>query len=272
MIIDFHTHVFPDRIASKTIEMLSQKGGIPPFSDGTTAGLLSEMEKAGVDISITLPVITNPAQFESVNRFAAELNSFFADKERRLISFGGIHPDCDDIDAKMKTIKDMGFLGVKLHPDYQGVFIDDERYMRIMECAREYDLIVITHSGVDTGFRGESVRCTPERALKLIRKVPHSKFVLAHYGANEMFDEVIEKLCGEDVYFDTAYILRFVGEEKFKKILEMHGEDKILFASDSPWSNIREDVNILKSYNLGKEVEEKIFSGNAKKLLGSKIR
>ncbi len=268
MIIDFHTHIFPDKIAKKTIGLLSGKGGIPPFSDGTVNRLLIEMEKAGTDVSVTLPVLTKPTQFDSVNRFAAEINQAFKDKERKLISFAGIHPACEDIDKKMKFIKESGFLGVKLHPDYQETFITDDGYLRIMECAKEYDLIVVTHSGVDGAYRDMPVRCTPKLAKELIRKVRHPKFVLAHCGANEMFSDVLETLCGEDVYFDTAYILRFIGEDVFKEVLRRHGEDKILFATDSPWSDIKSDVNIIKSFALGKNTENKLFCENARKLLG----
>ena len=265
MIIDFHTHIFPDKIAKKTIDLLAEKGGVPPFSDGTVDQLLRQMEEAGVDVSITLPVLTMPSQFESVNGFAAEVNRAF---KGRLISFAGIHPKCEDIDDKMKFIKKSGFRGVKIHPDYQETFITDEGYLRIMECAKEYDLIVITHAGTDAGYRGLPVKCPPKLALELIRKVRHSKFVLAHYGANEMFSEVLETLCGEDVYFDTAYILRFIGEETFKEILQKHGEDRILFATDSPWSDIKKDINIIRSFGLNKNTEEKLFCENARRLLG----
>ncbi len=268
MIIDFHTHIFPDKIAKKTIDYLADKGGIEPHSDGSVNGLISEMEKAGVDISVTLPVLTNPQQFDSVNRFAAEVNSSFADKSRRLISFGGIHPDCEDIDGKMKFLKERGFLGVKIHPDYQGEFITHSGYMRILECAREYDLIVTTHAGVDGGFRDMPVRCPPSLALEIIRKVPHSKLILAHLGANEMPSEVLDRLCGEDVYFDTAYVLRYTDRETVKKMISSHGEDRILFATDSPWSNISGDVEIIKNLGLPKNTEKKIFSENAKALLG----
>ena len=268
MIIDFHTHIFPDKIANKTIQTLSEKGGIPPFSDGTVNGLLDAMEKAETDISITLPVMTSPSQFDSINTFAAKINETFADSQKKLISFAGIHPLCEDIEKKMKFIKDNGFLGIKLHPDYQGTFIDDDSYVKILECAKEYDLIVVTHSGADCGFRGQPVKCTPDRVLKLIEKVPYSKLVLAHMGANEMFDEVYDKLCGTEVYFDTAYVLRFIGEDMFKKILKNHGEDKVLFATDTPWSDVKTDVNILRSFNLGERVENKIFCENAQKLLG----
>ncbi|MBE6706951.1 MAG: metal-dependent hydrolase [Ruminococcaceae bacterium] len=267
MIIDFHTHVFPDRIAEKTISLLSKNGGIPPFSDGTVDGLRKKMREAGTDVSVTLPVMTSPTQFDSINSFAKEINAAFADASPRLISFAGIHPDCENIDKKMAFIRKNGFLGVKLHPDYQGAYIDDERYVKILECAKEYDLVVVTHSGVDAAYR-ETVRCTPERALRLIRKVPHSKLVLAHMGANEMHDGAIEMLCGEDVYFDTAYVLRFIGKENFYKMLQKHGADRILFASDSPWSDVKNDVSIIKSFGFDKKTENKIFFENAKALLG----
>ena len=267
MIIDFHTHVFPDKIAEKTISLLSEKGKITPYSSGTVTGLVSEMEKAGVDIAVTLPVLTNPLSFEGVNRFANEVNLAFKNERRRVISFAGIHPRCEDIDKKMAQIKESGFLGVKIHPDYQDAFITDEGYVRIMECAREYDLIVVTHSGVDAAYRDKPVRCTPSLARELIKKVPYKKFVLAHMGANEMFDEVLSTLCDEDVYFDTALVLRYISDEDFRSILKKHGEDRMLFATDSPWSSLSLDVDRIKSFSLSKETEDKLFFENSRRLL-----
>lgn len=268
MIIDAHTHIFPDRIAEKTITYLAGKANISPHSDGTRDGLLSRLSEAGADIALNLPVLTNPAQFDSVNRFAEELNTEFSKSKKGILSFAGIHPHCDNIDEKMAWIKAHGFLGVKIHPDYQGTFIDDERYIRILECAKENDLIVTAHSGVDGGYPGLPVRCTPERALKVIKKVNHPKFILAHLGANEMTDASVRMLCGENVYFDTAYVLRYISADDFRLILKKHGEDRILFASDSPWSSIKDDADIIRSFALPKDTEEKIFSKNAEALLG----
>ncbi len=268
MLIDFHTHIFPDKIAERTIAALAKSCNTQPFSNGTVAALVGEMERAGADVAVTLPAITSPSQFDSVNRFAAEVNRTFEGKARRLISFAGIHPDCEDIEGKMAFIKQSGFLGVKLHPDYQGKFINDPAYVRILQCAKEYDLIVVTHAGVDGAFRSQSTKCTPDLVLDLISKAPHSKLVLAHLGANEMSDEVIQKLCGKDIYLDTAYVLRFTDEQTFKKILDGHGEDKILFATDSPWSSIKNDVEKIKSFSLNKATEQRIFSENARILLG----
>lgn len=268
MIIDFHAHLFPDKIAKKTIELLSQKADIPAHTDGTREGLLHGMEKGGVEIAVNLPVLTNPKSFDKVNAFAKELNESAFENGRRIISFAGIHPACEKIPEKMKWIRENGFLGVKLHPDYQETYFDDAGYLEILREAEKQDLIVLTHAGVDIGYRGCPVRCTPERALSVIRKIPYEKLVLAHLGAAEMPDEVYERLCGQKVWFDTAYVLRFVTKEQFLRILDKHGEDQMLFGSDSPWSDIAGDVKILKSFGLNRETEEKIFCENAKKLLG----
>ena len=268
MIIDFHTHIFPDKIAQKTIDILSKKGGVPPFSSGTVTALLEEMKKCGVNVAINLPVITNPSQFDGINRFAEAVNLQYGIGEKRLISFAGIHPSCDNIEEKMEFIKNRGFLGVKIHPDYQETYINDEGYIKILECARANDLIVVTHAGVDFGYRDVPTKCTPSLAKAVIKRVPGVKLVLAHLGGSEMAAEVYDTLCGEDVYFDTAYVLRYTDKSTFEKILKKHGEDRILFASDSPWSSIKDDLEILRSYNLPEATLEKILYKNAKQLLG----
>ena len=268
MIIDFHTHVFPDKIAQSTISALQSNSGTKPNTDGTVQGMLDAMVRANSDICVTLPVLTKASQFDSVLRFACTVNERFNDADKRLISFAGMHPQCEGIDGKMALIKSCGIKGVKIHPDYQNTYIDDKGYIEIIKCAKKYDLIVVTHSGVDDGFKGEPVKCTPDRILKVIEEVGHDKFVLAHYGSHLMWEEVLDKLAGKNVYFDTAFTFHEISESLFKAIIYKHGADKVLFATDCPWRDIKDDVAILRSYNLDKETEDKIFYKNALKLLG----
>lgn len=183
MIIDFHTHIFPDTLAVKTIPMLAQRSHTQPHTDGTAAGLLGHMEESGVDVSVVLPVVTAPRQFDSINRFAAQINEQESKKSSgpRLLSFGGIHPDNDNPKALLRQLKEQGFLGIKLHPDYQGVFINDIRNLRILEAAAELDLIVTIHAGVDIGLP-EPVHCPPDKMREVFKQIPYSKIVLAHTG------------------------------------------------------------------------------------------
>ena len=92
--------------------------------------------------------------------------------------------------------------------------------------------------------------------------------MLAHLGANEMTEQMLDILAGEDVYIDTAVALNDVDEETFKRIVARHGEDKILFATDSPWGSIEADAKRLRSFSLGKDAENKIFYKNARALIG----
>jgi len=268
MIIDFHTHVFPEKIAAKTIDALAKNSNNTPSFNGTVDGLLCVMDRANCDISVALPVLTKPTQFDSVANYAIAINERFKNESRKIISFAGMHPDCDDIEGKLTFLKNNGIKGVKIHPDYQSTFIDDPKYIRILEVCKELDLIVVTHSGIDDGYVGQPVRCPVERVKDVIKKVWHRKFVLGHYGAHKQWQETLDFLCDFDVYFDTAFTLNEIPEELFKSILKRHGDDKILFATDCPWQDIKNNVEVIKGYKLGKETEEKIFYKNAIKLLG----
>ena len=269
MIIDFHTHVFPDRIAEKTVKSLEKLGNIPSFANGTVDGLCDSLARAGADLAVNLPVLTKSSQFESVLDFAMQLNEKRVSEGTPILSFAGAHPEMDDIEEKLSRVKSSGILGIKMHPDYQGRFFDDDGYVRILKAAKELDLIVLTHSGVDAAYPDGPVRCTPERVLRVLDKIGgYSKLVLAHYGANLEFDEVYSQLAGEDVYFDTAYVLGSISDFDFHRILEKHGADRILFASDSPWQDISKNVERIRGFGLGVADEQKILSENAKRLLG----
>ena len=119
MIIDFHTHVFPDKIAKSTIDALVSNSNNKPYTDGTVQGLIDAMSRANADICITLPVLTKATQFDSVTRFAISVNEQFKCADKKLISFGGMHPDCEGVDEKLAYLKENGILGIKIHPDYQ---------------------------------------------------------------------------------------------------------------------------------------------------------
>lgn len=266
MLIDFHTHIFPDKIAENTVESLknqSKEHGYPIVNklDATLSGLLNSMKKTETDISVVLPIATKPSHFESMNRFASEVN-----KQQNIISFGAIHPDDSDYKEHLKKIKLMGFKGIKLHPYFQNVRIDDKKFMKVVEEAVKNDLIVVIHTGLDTGF--ETVMAHPKDALTLVKNVDCSKVVLAHLGGFMCWDEAEEFLVGENVLLDTSYCLSIMKDKtQFERIIKNHGSKKILFGTDSPWTDIKKDVTDIESLTLDNEEKQNIFYKNAKRLL-----
>lgn len=266
MVIDFHTHIFPEKIASKTVKALADRSGLTPFTTGDVFDLQREMSESGTDISIALPVVTSPEQFPSITRFATYINENFSAGDKKVISFGGIHPADDDYKEHLRELKSLGFSGIKLHPDYQGAFIEDMRYYHIIEEASKLDMIVSVHAGIDIGMP-DPVHCPVDQSLRLIKEVQPTKLVLAHLGGWKMWNEVYEKLCGENVWFDTAVAFGICEDDLFEKIVHSHGADKILFATDSPWSGQSESLAYLDRLSLSPEEKEWILCKSAKKLL-----
>ena len=52
MLIDFHTHAFPDALAPRAMSSLGERVDFTPTSDGTVSGLIKSMDEDGVDISV----------------------------------------------------------------------------------------------------------------------------------------------------------------------------------------------------------------------------
>ncbi len=264
MIIDFHTHIFPDRIAAKTIEKLEEVGNIKAFTDGTLAGLKRSMMENDINISIVLPVVTRPSQFDTVNSYATEING-----KEGIISFGGIHPDIEDYKEKLEEIKQLGLLGIKLHPDYQETYVDDLKMVRIIQYATELGLIVLIHAGLDIGLP-DPIHCTPRRAANMLSQIDNenAKIILAHTGGFDLWDEVEEYIVGKNVWFDTSYSFGMIKDEQFVRIVKNHGADRTLFATDSPWGGQRETLEHLRGLDFTEEEIERICYKNALELLG----
>ena len=86
MIVDIHTHTFPQAIAASTIEKLAAMSHLTPITHGANPDLAASMAQAGVDRSIVLPVATNPAKVSHINDAAAKVNEDYA--HTGIFSFG----------------------------------------------------------------------------------------------------------------------------------------------------------------------------------------
>ena len=280
MIIDFHTHTFPDKIAVQTIEKLSHISHTPPFSDGTAAGLSASARGAGIDLSIVLPVATSARQVVHINEFAARTNE--TTEETRLLSFGCIHPDYPDWKEELDRMVALGLKGFKIHPVYQEVDFDDPRYLRILSRAGELGLIVVTHSGYDIGYPGVD-RCSPEMTLRALKQIGPVKLVLAHMGGWRQWEQAEELLADQPVWIDTAFSagmitplddgyyapedLPMLDETGFIQMVQAFGAERVLFGTDSPWSGQKESLDFLRALPLSDSDKEAMLGGNAEKLL-----
>ncbi len=262
MIIDFHVHAFPDALAAKALPLLSKcSGGVKPNYDATISGLESYLAKNNVDYAVVLNIATNPHQEKKVNDFAISLL-----EKKNIIPFGSVHPDSPNALSELERLAKAGIRGIKLHPDYQHFFVDDEKMFPIYKKIAELGFITVFHAGVDIGYP-KPVHCTPERLLRVLDLFDDAPVVAAHFGGWLLWDSVLEDLCGTKVYLDTAFSSGKMPPNYAKELIKAHGADKVLLGSDMPWSDTLDEVRFVQSLDLSAEDEEKILSNNAKRLL-----
>lgn len=262
MLIDFHTHAFPEKIATRAISKLAySSGGLCPQTDGSISSLKEEMKKDGVALSVVQSIATNPAQQTNVNNFAIEI-----DREDAFVAFGSIHPDAPDALEELERIKDAGLKGVKLHPEYQGFYVDDEKMKPIYKKISSLGLITLFHAGHDYGF-APPYHCMPDNLLRALKWFD-SPVVAAHWGGVGCGMEVLEKLCGADVWFDLSFGYGTMPRAIAQSIVDKHTPDRLLFASDMPWHRPSWEMRLIQTLDLSDADKDKILYQNASRLLG----
>lgn len=261
MVIDFHVHMFPDKLAARTIPLLAERSGLSPYSDGTLAMTLDKMKQAGVTEIVHQNIATNPKQMHNVNSFAIECNG-----RPEVIAFGSVHPEAADYEAELDRLCDAGIRGIKLHPDYQNFFIDDPTVQPMYEAILKRGFILLFHTGLDYGLP-EPVHAAPEAIGRTLGLFSGEKVVLAHMAGFSMPERALEHVIGHDVYIDTSCAYGYMPEETRLSILKAHHSDKILFATDFPWGDFAKEIEGIRVADITEELKEKILYKNAEALL-----
>jgi len=260
MVIDFHTHAFPDDVAEKAIPFLENQGGIKAKLDGKLKSLLNSMDKNGIDKSVICSIATKPSQYHSILKWSEKIRS------ERIIPFPSFHPDDKEWEKRIEEIKEKGFKGIKIHPYYQNFNLDEKKMFNIYEKIKSVDLILVSHTGYDFAFKRVR-KADPEKIIKIKKSFPDLKFVATHLGSWEMWDEVEKFIVGKEIYMEISFSLEFLSEERAKKIILKHPPEYILFGTDSPWTDQGETFERLRKLKLPEKIEEMILYKNASTLL-----
>ena len=269
MLIDFHTHAFPDALAPRAIGTLAERAHMTPETDGTVSALLTRMNEWHVDRAVVLNIATNAHQQTKVNRFAIDTLHAHGD---RLTPLGSIFPidSADDMGrlAEMDMLTNAGIPGLKLHPDYMEHFIDDPAYTPILDRASEMGMFVVLHTGLDV-YSPDCIYATPDRIRTVLRRHPKLTLICAHYGGNCLWDEVEEKIAGERCYIDISIGVKMgLSVEQARRILFRHDPERILFGSDCPWGDVPGNLAFLDAMKLPAAMVDKILYTNGAALLG----
>lgn len=257
-IIDFHAHIYPDKIAERATEAVGKFYDVGMDRVGSLGNLLKYSERAGVDMCVVHSVATSAQQVERINDFIAESVNAHSD---RLFGFGTMHQDYENKLEEVDRCLKMGLKGIKLHPDTQMFNADDERMFEM------YDYLqgkspVLFHCGDDRFDYSH-----PRRVARVCRMFPELRVICAHLGGYTVWDEAYELLKDIDCMVDTSSSSGFMEREMFERLIKAYGADRVLFGTDFPMWDSKEELERFLSVQLTSTEREKILYKNAEALL-----
>jgi hypothetical protein len=264
MVIDLHTHAFPDGLAGHAVRTINERvpAGAEAVLDGTVGALLGSMDAAGIERSVICSIATAPRQVEPILRWSAGVRS------ERIVPFASVHPGCEDPAAWVRRTAEAGLAGVKLHPQYQGFAADEARLWPVYGAVAERGLVLLIHAGRDIAFPPDDDRAAPKRILAVHRAFPGLRMVVAHLGGWRMWEEAAATLAGADLYLETSYSFGMGHEEAVGRVVGAHPADRILFGSDSPWRDQAEALALVREALAGTGALDGVLQANAERLLG----
>jgi predicted TIM-barrel fold metal-dependent hydrolase len=232
MVVDCHAHVYSDDIACKVIPRIEDVYGAKSVHPATVDGILSAMEAGGVDRALVLTSINRPEHVESTNSWCAGIQ----DSREKLLFFGGLHPFFENPLEELERIKDLGLLGIKLQPNAQRFYPDDERFFPIYEKLSELNMGLAFHCG-DEVIPFKPLYAHPKHFKQVLESFPDLIIQLAHLGGYKTWDSLQSVLGYGNVWYDTAFCPRNISDKELLSIVEEIGVSRVLFGTDFPWTD-----------------------------------
>ncbi len=259
-IYDMHAHVFPDKIAHKAADSIGGFYDLHMDCNGTVEQLIEEETACGVNRMCIYSVAMNVHSMHSINTF---IHSQLVAHPDLFTGMAAIHPDYDDFDGLIRDVQAMGFKGFKIHPDMQKFALDDKRSMD-MFAAIEGKMPIVIHTG-DKRYNYSH----PEQMKRVLDAFPNLTCVCAHLGGWSEWDDAYKSLAKYDnVYVDTSSSLYAMEPEHAAKIIRQYATERVMFGTDYPMWNAKEELERIAAVPLTDRERELIMGKNALALLG----
>jgi predicted TIM-barrel fold metal-dependent hydrolase len=257
MIIDAHTHIFPDNAAESILKFTAQKFNVKVYGEGTAADLIAHMDANKVSYAVVHMVAINPKAAQAINTWLINLS------EPRFLKFGTLHPHQQDYKQEILRLKENGIRGIKLQPAVQGFTVDNaELTYPLYEELLKNGMTVMFHVGGNP-LPHTHQRSTPTMVLRVAQDFPELTIIAAHLGGLNMWDEVKETLAGrENVYMETSMTYENILPGVAETIIRKHGPQKIFFGTDYPFAPIKKCIEGARELSFLTQREKKDLMGS----------
>ena len=258
-IIDIHTHIYPEKIASSAVASIQDFYDIHGGKmNGTEEMLLQRGDEAGISEFLILGVATRPDQVQGINNFVIRK----VQGQPRFKGLGTIHAGMENPADEVERITAQGLSGVKLHPDFQTFSIDDPRLFPMYE-AMQGKYPVLYHMG-DVRYDYSH----PERLKRVLELFPNLQTIAAHFGGYSMYETAVEILKDTTCIFDVSSSIMFFEPGQAERYIGIYGAERMAFGSDYPlWDPVTEVKRFLQ-LDLTDDQFEQIAHKTAERVLG----
>jgi len=250
-IVDAHVHTgYPNHFFSPQVDAVS---------------LLKQMDRLHIRYAVNLCSLKMPLgnNLEEMDNLERE----FEQSGGRIFYCSFYDPRRAEEDLRiLKTvIRRKGLKGIKIHPAFNGISADDDRYDSVWKAAADHNLPIVAHTWSESEYNPSQVLASPRKFRVFVERYPNVRFVLGHSGGrgSGRLEAVLLAEEFENVYMDFAgdiYCLDY-----FKEMTSRDLTDKILFGSDYPWIDPRSHLTRVFLAEIGNEAKRKILSENAMK-------
>lgn len=258
-IYDCHTHIYPGKIARKAVRSIARFYGIERDGDSTVEALMASSRAAGVSRCLALAVSVDGEHVRHINDFLIASVGAHPDF---LWGFATLHPDMEDPGREVERVLKAGMRGIKLHPDMQGFSLSEKRADRLF-AACEGVCPMMLHTG-DRRYHNSNPSLVPP----ILKRHPRLRLICAHFGGYSEWDEAAQYLKDTNVLVDTSSSFFLLSRERARRLIDLFGEDRVLFGTDFPMWNPQPEIDVLTSLGLSDRALRKIFSENLISLIG----
>lgn len=257
-IFDFHAHIYPTKISQRAVKSVSDFYNIEMDGDGTVDNLLSQGKDYDMVGYLVNSVAVDGAHVEVINNYIASECS----KHSEFYGFGSMHAAYANKIDELERMVSLGLRGVKIHPDTQQYNMDDRRMDEVYDYLSQKELPILIHCG-DYRYNFSH----PKRLADVLDKFPKLTVIAAHFGGWSMHDLALEYLKDRNCYLDTSSSFTTTGIVRAKELIRIYGAERILFGTDFPMWNLKDELENMEKMKLTNEEYELILHKNAERIL-----
>lgn len=238
--------------------------------------MLEEFDRAGVEKAVLLgwDAETGSGLPKLPNEYISKLVDRAPD---RFIGFAGVDPHKGEeaVRELRRAVKDLGLVGLKLHPIVQKFFPNDERFYRLWETCVELKIPILSHTGMAAwgaglpGGDGYKLKYSnPIYLDDVAADFPELKIIAAHPSWPWQDEILAIAMHKGNVFMDLSGWSPKYFPPTLVQYLKGPLKRKFMFGTDYPFIKPGRWLSDFEQLGLSDEVKKMVLETNARTLLG----